>query len=508
MPSGKLAGLLFTGWLTAACVSPLSERAEPRIAVGGDSPVVAVIDRVAAESSVPAELLATMAYTGSRFAITRDEHTHGRGAVGIFGLDPASVARGAALAGVSELAARTELEAGLRAGAALLREAAPSARTLADYVATLEPNLRRSVIRSLERGVDARDPDGKSIVIAARAVEPADADADAIDLATVRAEQAPGYEAAEWYPAYSGNYAQGNRGVGDITNIVIHTTQGGFNGTLSWFQDPAAKVSAHYVVRSDDGYVAQMVDESDVAYHDRCFNTKTIGIEHEGFIDAPDRWYTEPMYIESAKLTAYLADKYGIPKEMGAIVGHDTAPDCSDHTDPGPGWDWPHYLDLVKTYGAPAFAAEEVIVQGPPTLVAGERATFTVTVTNRGNTAWEPDLTRLGTALPTDRESELFVDGDWVSPARVTGIDARTEPGASGTFTFDIIAPDVREPTAIDEGFQLVEEGVTWFGPEVHVVFQTMPAPDSGGCSSSGNGSLLFGVGLVGLVALRRRRRR
>ncbi len=497
MPSGNLAGLTLV--VVAGCVSPLAERGEPRISVGGDSPVVSVIDRVAAESGVPSALLATMAYTGSRFEITRDEHTHGRGAVGIFGLDPASVAHGASLAGVSELAARTELEAGLRAGAALLREAAPNAHTLVEFTTALAPDLRRSVVRSLERGIDARDANGKSIVIAARTV-------DTIALATVRAEQAPGYEGAEWYPAYSGNYAQGDRGVGDITNIVIHTTQGGFNGTISWFKDPAAKVSAHYVVRSDDGYVAQMVDESDVAYHDRCFNTKTIGIEHEGFIDAPDRWYTEPMYIESAKLTAYLADKYGIAKEMGAIVGHDTAPDCSDHTDPGPGWDWPHYLDLVKTYGAPSFAAEEVIVQGPPTLVAGERATFTVTVTNRGNTAWEPDLTRLGTALPTDRESELFVDGDWVSPARVTGIDARVEPGASGTFTFDVIAPDVREPTVIDEGFQLVEEDLTWFGPEIHVVFQTMPAPDSGGCNSSGSSSLLFGAGLVALVLRRRRR--
>lgn len=515
MPSGKLAGVaidvahhfaslrapaLAIAAALAGCVSPLAERGgEPRIAVGGDSPIVSMIDRVAAESGVPAALLATMAYLGSRFEIAGDAHTHGRGAVGIFGLDPASVDRGASLAGVDAHAARTELLAGLRAGAALLREAAPGAHTIPALVATLEPNLRRAVVRSLERGVDARDVDGKSIVIAAQPLDP-------IASAELRAEQAPGYPAAEWVPAYSGNYGQGDRGVGDITNIVIHTTQGGFNGTLSWFQDPDANVSAHYVVRSSDGYIAQMVDESDVAWHDRCFNTKTVGIEHEGFVDKPELWYTEPLYIESAKLTAYLADKYGIPKEMGAIVGHDTAPDCSDHNDPGPGWDWDHYLDLVKTYGAPLFAAEEVVVEGPPTLVSGERATFTVTLTNRGNTAWEPDLTRLGTALPTDRESELFVDGDWVSPARVTGIDARAVPGATGTFTFDVIAPDVREPTVIDEGFQLVEEDLMWFGPEIHVVFQTMPAPDSGGCSSSGGGSLLFGLGLVGLVLRRRRR--
>lgn len=503
MPSGKLAGLAIATSLVTGCVSPLVERSESQIAVGGDSPVVSAIDRVAADTGVPSALLAALAHVGSRFRIVGADHhaeAHGAGAVGIFGLDPAAVAHGAALAGVSEAAARTELEAGLRAGAALLREAAPHARTLDAYLDTLAPHLRTAVLHALSRGVDGRDADGKSIVIAARFVE-------AAALATVR-EQAPGYADAQWYPASPQNYDTANRGVGDITNIVIHTTQGGFNGTIGWFQNPAAQVSAHYVVRSSDGFVAQMVDEKDVAWHDKCFNTKTVGIEHEGFIDKPELWYTEPMYMESAKLTAYLADKYGIAKELGAIVGHDTAPDCSTHTDPGPGWDWPHYLELVQTYGAPSFAAEELIVQGPPTLMSGERATFTITLTNRGNAAWEPDLTRLGTALPTDRDSELFVDGDWLSPNRVTGIDTRVEPGASGTFTFDVIAPDVREPTVIDEGFQLVEEDITWFGPDIHLVFQTMPRVDAGGCTtSSSSGPGTFALAALALVGLRRRRR-
>ena len=36
-----------------------------------------------------------------------------------------------------------------------------------------------------------------------------------------------------------------------------------------------------------------------------------------------------------------------------AAGGHGEAPDCSDHTDPGAGWNWTHYLDLVRTGGAP-----------------------------------------------------------------------------------------------------------------------------------------------------------
>ena len=56
-------------------------------------------------------------------------------------------------------------------------------------------------------------------------------------------------------PATPQNYDAASRGVGDITNVVIHTTEGSFDGTLSWFQDPAAQVSAHYVTRSSDGHI-------------------------------------------------------------------------------------------------------------------------------------------------------------------------------------------------------------------------------------------------------------
>src|SRR5439155_25240609 len=107
----------------------------------------------------------------------------------------------------------------------------------------------------------------------------------------------------------------------------------------------------------------------------------------------------------------------------------------------------------------------DVTVQGPPTMVSGDRGTITVTVTNNGNTAWELDVTRLGTALPQDRDSELFADGDWIAPNRPTAVDMRVEPGQVGTFTFDVVAPVVSAPTVFDEGFQMVEEGVVWFGP-------------------------------------------
>ncbi len=488
----KLAALCVA---LAACIAAPQERGLPPT-VSGSSPLVGAFERAAERTGVPVELLATIAHIETRFRIV-DDAAHGRTGVGIFGLDDGAVAHGAELAGVSVEAARTDVEAGVLAGAMLIAEAAPDAVTLDDHVAKLSPTLQAAVTRSLARGIDGKDRDGRSIVIAARP-----SSEQGLGMVT----QAVGYDGATWMPASTANYDVANRGVGDITNIVIHTTQGSFGGTISWFQNPDAQVSAHYVVRSEDGYVVQMVDEKNVAWHDRCFNSKTVGIEHEGFIADPELWYTEPMYLESAKLTSYLADKYGIAKEYGAIVGHDAAPDCSDHVDPGDGWNWDHYIEMVKTGGA-LFDGGDVLVQGPPTIVAGERATITVTLTNRGNTAWELDVTRLGTALPQDRDSELFVEGDWIAPNRATSVDGRIEPGASGTFTFDIVGPDVSSPTVFDEAFQLVEEDVTWFGPDIHVVVQVMPRADRGGCSTSGGGSGALLVALVAFCARVTRRR-
>jgi hypothetical protein len=52
-----------------------------------------------------------------------------------------------------------------------------------------------------------------------------------------------------------------------ISAVTIHTVQGTYAGCISWFQNCAASVSAHYVLRSSDGQVTQMVLESSKAWH-------------------------------------------------------------------------------------------------------------------------------------------------------------------------------------------------------------------------------------------------
>ncbi|MFJ4276464.1 N-acetylmuramoyl-L-alanine amidase [Streptomyces massasporeus] len=162
--------------------------------------------------------------------------------------------------------------------------------------------------------------------------------------------QAVDHPGAAWQPASRGNYTPSNRPrAHPLHYVVVHVAQTTYSGTLNVFRNPEKKVSAHYVVRSSDGRVAQCVRESDIAWHagNWDYNTRSIGIEHEGWVDRPG-YFTDAMYERSARLTAAICERYDIPKNRAHIIGHDEVPG-SDHTDPGRHWDWKRYLRLVKS---------------------------------------------------------------------------------------------------------------------------------------------------------------
>ncbi|MEV7345298.1 peptidoglycan recognition family protein [Streptomyces sp. NPDC093544] len=175
--------------------------------------------------------------------------------------------------------------------------------------------------------------------------------------------ECPTTVSCEWIPApYEefGDGDYGNHDLGDrpasqsIKYIVIHDTEGTWDGVLQMVQDPTY-VSWNYSLRSTDGHIAQHVKAKDVAWHagNWYVNAKSVGLEHEGFLASPDAWYTEEMYRASARLVAYLAKKYDIPLDRQHILGHDNVPGTTTstipgmHTDPGPYWDWQHYFTLL-----------------------------------------------------------------------------------------------------------------------------------------------------------------
>lgn len=182
------------------------------------------------------------------------------------------------------------------------------------------------------------------------------ADAPARGARPPRVRQSPGtapssadYPPAQWMAAASANYTASNRPSSySVDFVVIHVAQETFADTVSIFQNPAKQVSAHYVVGSSDGSVAQCVRERDIGWHagNWDYNTRSIGIEHEGWVDQP-AYFTHALYESSAALTAAICERYGIPKDRTRIIGHHEVPGA-DHTDPGPLWDWERYIRLVN----------------------------------------------------------------------------------------------------------------------------------------------------------------
>ena len=131
-----------------------------------------------------------------------------------------------------------------------------------------------------------------------------------------------------------------------ITMIVLHYTgmESG-EAALARLRDPAAEVSAHYLV-DEDGTVHRLVPEDKRAWHAGAshwrgitdVNSASIGIElvnpgHEhGY-----REFTEAQIEALVPLMQEIKDRYGITR--GNIVGHsDVAPARKD--DPGELFDW------------------------------------------------------------------------------------------------------------------------------------------------------------------------
>ncbi len=170
------------------------------------------------------------------------------------------------------------------------------------------------------------------------------------------------YGPAAWVA--SPNYS--SRSGTAVSAVVIHDVEGSYSGCISWFQNTSSQVSAHYVLRSSDGQVTQMVLESNKAWHVGSENPYTIGFEHEGYV-AQTGWYTNAMYASSAAIVRDICTSgYGISPlrtyygpgcsgstaqcGIGActkIKGHQMYPNQT-HDDPGPNWNWAYYYLLIN----------------------------------------------------------------------------------------------------------------------------------------------------------------
>lgn len=344
--------------------APASElRRAPEFAHGNrlGGPIGQAFERAARAHDVPVELLIAIGYGETRL----DDHgmlpsvDNGYGMMHLVSNpERQTLERAAELTKLPPGQLKKDTVANIMGGAALLADLARSTNggalpgTLDGWFEAValysgmadraqQVSYANQVYAFLAQGIDAQVR-GEEVRVEPQAVNPQTSDSG-ISI------QSTDYAPAIWTPASSSNYTAANRESDyNIQYVVIHVTQGSYSGSISWFQNPSAQVSAHYVVRSSDGQITQTVREKDIAWHagNWTYNTQSIGIEHEGYVSTCT-WFTDAMYRASAGIVKSVAAKYNIPKDRSHIIGHNEVPGAT-HTDPGSCWNWTYYMSLIN----------------------------------------------------------------------------------------------------------------------------------------------------------------
>ncbi|HEY3269078.1 MAG TPA: N-acetylmuramoyl-L-alanine amidase [Armatimonadota bacterium] len=290
----------------------------------------------------------------------------------------------------------------------------------------------------------------------------------------------PDYPLATFVPATPSNYTVADRPAsGEINMVLIHDIEGSGEACLSWFQNPAAKATSHYVTNSK-GQVWQMVKEKDVAWHAGNWeiNQHSVGIENEGFAYRPG-FFVPSEYEGLAKLVRDITARYKIPRDRQHIIGHSEVPNPNKpgafgggggHTDPGPYWDWDSFMTMVRN------DARIVSRDIPATIRPGELLPASVKVMNTGDDAWTANNSGaqdekvkqnggvyLG-VYPTGDASPFFNYKFWTSPKMASSLtNGDTAQGTEGAFSFQLLGP--RKYGVYEQKYRVTHYPVAPFTP-------------------------------------------
>lgn len=236
-----------------------------------------------------------------------------------------------------------------------------------------------------------------------------------------------------------GNFTKSHRPIASIDKIVVHVTEGAFWGSVSWLKNPRAHASSHFVV-SRSGKIVQLVHLSDIAWHAGNWrvNTQSVGIEHEGFTYGPGG-FSNAQYHASARLAGWIARRSLLPINRRTVIGHAEVPapgggrgGSSGHTDPGPRWNWNHYLRLVRRYaGAQKLSVLPVVPVGPLRGVIPWRAKATGDI---GRVEFSID----GRVVQVDRRPPFAYSGGLNTTRLANGAHVLQVHGIAGPGRYDV----------------------------------------------------------------------
>lgn len=143
--------------------------------------------------------------------------------------------------------------------------------------------------------------------------------------------------------------------------VVVHTAEGGYEGTVSWLCNPRSDASSHLVLNDDGSEATQLVRYSEKAWTQRAFNDVALSIEVSGRL--ADRW-KHPIRARRqlrrlARVVAFLLQEYKLPVHWVQNHERHSAKGFTRHGDLAPegghplcllytGWRWRRFRRFVK----------------------------------------------------------------------------------------------------------------------------------------------------------------
>jgi N-acetyl-anhydromuramyl-L-alanine amidase AmpD len=249
----------------------------------------------------------------------------------------------------------------------------------------------------------------------------------------------------KWYTSGNGHHF-----------CTIHDMEGYYASTIGYLNRCDINVSIHFEVNGKQdtstdmpaGEISQSVRTAYYAWHAVCWNTWMWGTEHEGFASNP-AWYTEAMYQASSGLQRHLMSQTTHPMDRNHIVGHGEKSNagwvnwmaanypsidatCNSHTDPGPYWDWAHFMALVAGGTDNAAFVSKTVADGAQ-FSPGQAFSCTYTMNNNGTTTW---IANGGSGYTLN-----YASGTQMGAATINPISANVAPGGNASITVNFTAP-------------------------------------------------------------------
>jgi N-acetyl-anhydromuramyl-L-alanine amidase AmpD len=351
-----------------------------------EGPVARSLDSAAAEAGVPVELLTAIAIEegGVKLPALRvidpEDNVPVAGALELRHGKLDTLALGAQLVHVTQEQLQADTDLGTRAGALVLAQlgkehgAGASLESWRGALVALSGmddaaahDYTERVMTLLRTGGDFAARGGETLHLAAH---PDIAIAVAL---TAPPPATPDYPGAMWFTTSCTNKCDVGRPLGNaaVNKIVIHDTEGGWDGSVATLQNDSGK-SVHYIVDADGSRVGQFRKETDTTWHagNYYYNETSIGIEHVGVASDP-AGYSDGLYDTSRDLVKSIRTRWNVPLDRTHIIGHYQVPDgsviaedsapCTDtldncensanyggannHRDPGYYWQWCQYME-------------------------------------------------------------------------------------------------------------------------------------------------------------------